>query len=244
MTVFGVQVASAAPPAPHNWAGFYAGGHLGYGWSAGTPGITGNALLLSALVTVGAIPSSLSADPKGWLAGVQAGYNFQVNKFVYGVEADFSLADIQGSNSVVRPGPILPFATYTTSVEQRMEWFGTLRGRLGVAATDQILLYGTGGLAFGRSNYGANIRRTAFLLNYNVPASPDVTRVGWTIGGGAEYALAGKWSVKAEYLYYDLGNVSTTGYLTIGPVVTATSATYSFATRGSIARVGFNYKIN
>ena len=74
-----------------------------------------------------------------------------------------------------------------------------------------MLFYGTGGLAVGQSNYSANIRRTAILLNFNVPASATETKIGWTIGAGAEYALPNNWSVKAEYLYYDLGSVTLNG---------------------------------
>jgi outer membrane immunogenic protein len=138
----------------------------------------------------------------------------------------------------------LPFATYRTTVQQNLKWFATLRGRLGVAATDRLLLYGTGGLALGRLDYSGNIHRTAILLNFDVPASTSVTKAGWTIGAGAEYALPDQWSIKAEYLYYDLGSASITGNLTVLGVVTGPQATYSFATRGNIVRFGLNHPIN
>jgi outer membrane immunogenic protein len=112
------------------------------------------------------------------------------------------------------------------------------------AAMDNLLVYATGGLALGASDYGANIRRSAFLLNYTVPASTTTTKFGWTVGGGFEYALPKNWSIKAEYLYYDLGSASITGNLIIAGIVTAPQATYTFATRGSIVRLGLNYKLN
>jgi outer membrane immunogenic protein len=161
------------------------------------------------------------------------------------LEADFSLADIEGSASTKMPGPILPFATYTTSVEQRLKWFATLRGRVGFTPIDKLLLFGTGGLAFGRIDYSGDIHRTAIILNFDVPASTSITKTGWTIGAGAEYALANKWSVKGEYLYYDLGGETLTGFQTPRPLIlTVNSASYTFATRGSLVRVGLNYKFH
>lgn len=241
---FGAAPLASAAPASFRWTGFYIGGNVGYGWDDASADVSSNTILLGALINVGTIPRSLTTNPNGWLGGVQLGYNYQIDKIVLGVEADFSLANIDGKASAANPGPILPFATYTTSAEQRLKWFGTLRGRLGFVPADMLLVYATGGLAFGETDYGANIRRTAILLNYNVPASADVTKVGWTLGGGAEYAVTKNWTLKAEYLYYDLGREALTGFLTIGPVVTATAAHYDFATRGSIARFGLNYKFD
>jgi outer membrane immunogenic protein len=238
-----------APPlavaAPAGWTGWYVGGSLGYGWHNATAGIASNTPVLAALITIGTIPSSLTTDPKGGLGGLQLGYNYQINKAVFGVEADISLADISGRHSIRNPGPILPFAIYTTTVEQRLEWFGTLRGRVGFTPFDNLLIYGTGGLAYGRTNYNGNIQRSAILLNFGVPASTDVTKTGWTVGGGVEYALSNKWSVKAEYLYYDLGNATLTGNQKPPPLfLAASSASYSFATLGNIVRVGLNFRIN
>jgi len=74
--------------------------------------------VLNALITIGVLPSSVSTNPSGPLGGIQAGYNYQINKMVYGVEADLSIASIDGSNSIVTRG-LAPFATYTTTVDQR-----------------------------------------------------------------------------------------------------------------------------
>lgn len=234
--------ACAAPPTPYSWTGVYVGGHAGYGWDSETVGIQSGTLLLGALINIGTIPSSQTINPHGLLGGAQLGFNYQLDRFVFGAETDISLTDFEGSSSVTNPGPILPFATYTTSAEQRMKWFGTLRGRLGVAATDSLLIYATGGLAYGETEYTANIHRQAILIKFDVPVSATETKTGWTIGGGLEYALAKNWSVKGEYLYYDLGGTTITGNLTTFGVVTAATATYSFETRGHIVRLGINYK--
>jgi outer membrane immunogenic protein len=212
------------------------------GWDQNSAGIVDDSPVLGALVTIGVLPSSVATNPSGPLGGVQAGYNYQINKMVYGVEADLSIASIDGSNSIVTRG-LVPIATYTTTVDQRLNWFSTLRGRVGFIEMDHLLFYGAGGLAVVQSDYSANIHRAAILLNFDVPASTSVTKVGWTIGAGVEYALDNKWSAKAEYLYYDLDNESITGNLTIAGIPTPPQATYNFVTRGSIVRFGLNFKI-
>ena len=87
-----------------------------------------------------------------------------------------------------------------------MKWFGTVRGRLGFTPLNNLMIFATGGLAFGRIEYAGNINRSAILVNFNIPGSDTATPTGWTVGGGVEYALTNRWSVKGEYLYYDLGN--------------------------------------
>lgn len=245
----GADMAVKAPVAPvaipYSWTGFYIGGHLGYGFEHSSVGITGNTPAVAALISLGTIPGSLGADPKGWLTGIQLGYNYEIGKFVIGAETDFSLADIQNKSSFVHVGPILPFAFYTTSAEQRMQWFGTLRGRLGFTPVNNLMIYGTGGLAYGRVEYAGNINRSAILVNFDLLGSDTVTKTGWTAGGGIEYALSNRWSVKGEYLYYDLGSETLTGVQNPRPIIlTQNSANYAFVTRGSIVRLGFNFRLN
>jgi len=244
--VFGALHPAYAADAPlFTWTGFYVGGSLGYGWQSDATEITGNTPLIAALIPTGSIPKTQSLNSHGWLFGAQAGYNWQINRAVLGVEADFSLADIEGQAGETHPGPVLPFATYTTSTEQRMQWLSTVRGRLGYTPVDRLLVYATGGLAIGRIDYGANITRSAILLKFSLPASATVTKTGWTAGGGAEYALNSRLSLKAEYLYYDLGSESITGLEVPVPIIlTRNSATYRFTNAGNIVRLGLNYKFN
>ena len=121
--------------------------------------------------------SNSNVDPKGILGGVQTGYNWQTGQFVYGVEADWQAS---GANDT--------FAAFKFS----NPWFGTVRGRFGYAM-DNVLFYGTGGLAYGST-------RVALL-----GSSESRTSAGWTVGAGAEVGLTDHWSVKAEYLFFDLG---------------------------------------
>jgi outer membrane immunogenic protein len=167
-----------APPviAPYSWAGFYGGVHLGGVWGDYD-------------INTIAPPLSYSFSADGFVGGVQLGYNWQWNQVVLGVEVDVSYKNFSGNDA--------GFAGARDSISGN--WGGTLRARLGYAA-DRWLLYVTGGLAWMDYDY------TSFIT----PAGPGVTfsdsDVGWTIGLGVEYAFAGRWSAKLEYLYADYGN--------------------------------------
>jgi outer membrane immunogenic protein len=139
--------------------------------------------------------------PSGFAGGVQAGYNWQNGPWVFGVEGD-----IQAS------GAEQTFAPWKFS----NPWFGTLRGRAGYALNN-VLFYGTGGLAFGE------LRANTFGL------TESNTNAGWTLGVGAEMGFAPNWSAKVEYLYVDLNNSNF--------VVTGASNGYRFG----LIRAGVNY---
>ena len=128
----------------------------------------------------------------------------------------------------------------------KLDWFGTARGRVGFLATDRVLLYATGGLAYGHFTANAPL----------VPLSWGATRAGWTVGAGAEAAIDRNWSVKLEYLYMDLGNVGGSGATATTVTnalntpglgfntVTTTTLASAFNTRftDNIVRVGVNYR--
>jgi outer membrane immunogenic protein len=123
-------------------------------------------------------------DTSGAVIGGTAGYNLQTGSMVFGVETDFDWSNIKGTTVVGCPAP---------GCETTNEWLGTARARLGYAI-DRALPYVTGGLAYGQ-------------VKGTVPGvgSFSDTSIGWTAGGGFEYAFAGNWSAKLEYLYVDLG---------------------------------------
>jgi outer membrane immunogenic protein len=122
--------------------------------------------------------SNSGTKPDGFLGGVQAGYNWQSGAWVFGIEGDIQA---NGADDT--------FAPYKFS----NPWFGTVRGRVGYAVNN-VLFYGTGGLAFGE------LRGETFGL------SESHTGVGWTAGVGAEFGFAQHWTAKVEYLYVDLGS--------------------------------------
>jgi outer membrane immunogenic protein len=163
---------------------------------------------------------------------------------LFGLEADIQGSGERGSADVcVVAGCAIGTGLFTANY--KLDWFGTARGRVGFLPTDRVLLYATGGLAYGQ------VSATAPLI----PLSWGSTRAGWTVGGGAEAAIDPHWSVKLEYLYMDLGDIggsSTTATNVVTqlgvPVrrntVTTTTFASTFNTRftDNIVRVGVNYR--
>ncbi|MEK6336043.1 MAG: outer membrane protein [Acidobacteriota bacterium] len=200
-----------APADSDSWSGGYIGGHVGYGSGDANTSFTP---LPNATSFIDLRPTTLSPDLRGMTGGAQGGYNWQSGKFVFGGEASFSWSNIDGTATV---SPIImnngsPFASNGFLLaHQEVKWFGTLRPRAGVAL-DRVLVYGTGGLAYGNLNYTANadFRPSAGspILFFQYPVSFSKTRTGWTAGGGAEVRVSRHWSLRLEYLYVDLGNES------------------------------------
>jgi outer membrane immunogenic protein len=131
-----------------------------------------------------------AVDPDGFLGGLQAGYNVQAGQFVYGIEGDVSWADLKG-DAVFRN-----FNTIHTA-NTKKDFLATLTGRLGVAF-DRGLLYGKAGVAWVHDDHWITIPGTTF-------SKTGVTRTGWTVGAGYEYAFAAGWSAKIEYNFMDFG---------------------------------------
>ena len=151
----------------------------------------------------------------GGLAGGTAGYNWQFGQVVLGLEGDVDWAGLSGTNALAT----CPGGSCGTSDT----WLSTVRGRLGYAA-DRFMPYVTGGAAF------SDIRATTPGF---IGATND--KAGWTVGAGLEFAIAGNWTAKAEYLYVDLGKFNCG--LSCGPFV---SDNASFTT--SLVRAGVNYR--
>ena len=181
-------------------------------------------------------------------AGGQFGYNYQFSPlWVAGFEADINWNGLRQSDTVVQilPTPIyFPGSTFVHTVTTSLDWFGTVRGRVGVLATPNILLYGTGGLAYGQVRSSTIAVFPPPNASDTYPGSASTTRVGWTAGAGGEWLVAGNWSIKAEYLYVDLGRFSYVAQC-ITPVCAQfavnPSYTTTVTTREHVARVGLNY---
>ena len=245
----------------YNWSGFYIGGNAGYGWGrAATDGTqTGTQSVSEFVVFSGVLiagfpvvtplaptPVTGRANVNGFIGGGQAGYNWQRGTWLLRLENDIQGSGERGSSDVcLVAGCAIGTGLFTANY--KLDWFGTARGRVGFLPTDRVLLYATGGLAYG------GVSATAPLI----PLSWGSTRAGWTVGAGAEVAIDRHWSVKLEYLYMDLGDVgsgstTTTNVVTqLGvPVrfntVTTTTLTSAFNTRftDNILRVGVNYRFD
>jgi outer membrane immunogenic protein len=237
------------PPA-FTWTGFYLGANAGYGWNTGG----GNEYCIDNLgalngPTCQALPPGVSGTSKGHgaLVGGQLGYNWQSGRVVYGLESDFDAAFIRSNTGVNGPfsgiggGLALPPGVFTSSLD--LESLGTFRGRLGYAFIDRLLVYATGGLAYGEAKASSLFTSPVTATNY--VGSTEKFRAGWVIGGGLEYALTNSWSVKLEGLYYDLGKITDIGY-EVPPTFVPVPYQHNvaFNVNGAIARVGLNYKLD
>jgi outer membrane immunogenic protein len=250
-------------PAPiATWSGFYVGLNAG-----GAFGGNDNINVTTASLGPGFSPAYGAAGTGtgnsnfgGFIGGGQIGYNHQFSPaVVVGVEADFQgLAGGGGSSSFsnASPGVITPSNTYAASVasSQSLDYLGTVRGRVGYLFTPSLLVYATGGLAYGGTNLNSTFSGTASNASGALidsafgGASSSSTNVGWTVGGGLEWMFAHNWSAKLEYLYYDLGSSTVGGvaqsvYAPTG--VTGLGASQTSAQfNGHIVRAGLNYHFN
>ncbi len=191
-------------PASHDWSGFYAGVHGGGTWGA----TNAFAYVVDNGSVVGA-PDDVRFNTRGWLAGIQLGWNKQVENVVFGVEGDASWASTTGSVSFYPPGH--PLEDPSAIGTHKFNWYASIRGRIGLAA-DRTLLYGTGGVIFG----GYKAQADNVLPGGPNTASASGVATGWTAGAGVEHALNDNWSIKGEYQYAHF-NISpqfntTTGY--------------------------------
>jgi outer membrane immunogenic protein len=240
LALFGMSAAMAADlpvkapyvkapmmPPVFNWTGWYAGINGGYGW--GDPSVTidpGN----------GGTPFTLSTKPKGGLVGGQIGYNWQLDRLVVGAEFDFDYAHLRDStsgafsNSFTDSTGATITQTGTATLESRVDWISTLRGRIGYAF-DRVLPYATGGLAVahmkstvtistitntstvtggggggGGGGGNSDFRTDAISLadlttSASSAATVSDTLWGYAVGGGLDVAIDPRWVLRAEYLF-------------------------------------------
>jgi outer membrane immunogenic protein len=266
---------AAAAEVPFSWTGFYVGGNIGYSW-----GRSATTVPLSDPVAGILSSGSPRGDLDGVIGGGQFGYNWQVTSWVFGLEADIqgsgqngstttscaggsaagtTLAALSGACTTGHVGDTTPFNTaalpVTDNLSQKLEWFGTFRGRIGHTVTPTLFPYVTGGLAYGQVSTtdvvsGTNITgpqntNVVVLTPVSGSFSSRSTRVGWTIGTGLEGVIGRNWTARIEYLYVDLGSVSGTF---VTPIVTTSGAFLTSSYRShitdNILRVGINYKFD
>jgi outer membrane immunogenic protein len=243
--------ASSPPAAPaYSWTGFYVGGNGGYEWTDPKTfplTATQNVAPLAGIGPLtfqadGIYPLASNLGQSGAIGGLQAGYNWQFSSWVTGVEADFDYSS--AARSWQTTSCCGPAGTNTaTNISRRLDSLGTLRARFGFAS-DRTLYYLTGGLAVGESTLAYGATASSGLGNLGTAyTSAAAWQAGWTLGAGIEYAPWDHWSLKAEYLYYDLGSQSTT----IASNVPAAPAEFWTATttvrnNGQIVRGGVNYR--
>lgn len=184
-------------------------------------------------------------SPRGLTGGLQAGYNWQVGRTVYGGEVDFAALDSSETRTATAAFPF-PFlgTQYSVTNKTSLNRMATLRARVGMTVTPQVLLYVTGGAALARVQvigaYSDNATDITFPGGSG-SASNSSMKAGWVIGGGAQWALDRRWSVKAEYLYADFGSASVAVPVTNTPAF-AQTITSSSDVSMHLLRIGFDYR--
>lgn len=248
------------PPPPPMWTGFYFGVNAGGVWAEGDAltrgavgiasdplfGTNGAAFGVSAN---GIVPQTSSG---GFMGGGQIGYNWQFADYVViGVEVDLQgfASDLgRGKFAGVAFDPVSGASPTTVITSTRkFDYFATTRGRLGFLVMPSLLVYGTGGLAYGGVNLSvgySSVDAAGLYASGSGPATFSDLRIGWTAGGGVEWMVWPDWSIKAEYLYYDLGTVATNVTVSDANSLWAYEASVSGAFKGQLARAGVNYHFN
>jgi outer membrane immunogenic protein len=207
-----------APPlkapilAPYSWTGWYIGVNAGYGVGQG-----------QGTFAFGPSVETFNAMPAGGFGGGQLGFNYQFGSFVLGAETDIQGAGISDTRTCLLgciPGS-------SAVIDQKLNWFGTTRGRVGLA-NGPVLSYVTAGAAYGGTETGL----TTTFGGVTSALSTSTTKTGWVWGTGVEAALTGNWTAKAEYLYLNLGSSA---------VTSATTGTFAAKNQEHIFRGGIDY---
>jgi outer membrane immunogenic protein len=245
------QPAHAGPPMPmpvYNWAGWYAGGNVGYSFGNENSNFTDPGFTSFTCCNATTLNGHQRLD--GVIGGGQVGYNWQPNPYaVFGLEADF-----QGTNEKNT-------ASYSTTCEgytgggtfdtscgikqsSSIGWFGTVRGRVGWLITPTIMPYVTAGLAYGEVKASGTVSggynvETGCFYTCQSSWSKSQVNVGFAGGFGVEAAFPGSsnWTWKVEYLYINLGTLGGTGY---DPTY-GTTYTWNNSFTDNIVRGGINY---
>jgi outer membrane immunogenic protein len=227
----GMKEPPAAPPI-WNWSGFYVGVNGGYIWDQG-----GVSALDQEYVDWWNYSDRHQATLDGGFGGGQIGYNIQRDRLVYGVEVDIQGASLSASrNANPWDGYATPFSS--ANAEANLDWFGSVRGRLGLVPWGNILVYITGGWAFG--GFTDNMRHTYDWGYYNNNNNSNDVRSGYDLGAGVEWGVSPAWSLKVEYQFFDLGSVDVRHYWADG-YGDWTSAQSEAKLSFNTVRVGINY---
>lgn len=235
------------------WSGLYGGINVGYGFG-------NNALEQGSMVEY---PNgkylgfwNKNQSPTGVVGGGQIGYNYQVNPWlVVGGEADIQASDMNSSRSYYTTGVAYSIDRIFINTANSIDWFGTARGRIGVAVPrfSNIFVYGTGGFAYGYVNNTVGIAdiwsNSSGSSGFSGSSTYGDTKLGWAAGGGLEWSPSSfpTWSAKVEYLYVNLGSLSqniNTTYQSGEATCCTFVATQTTPTQFQTVRVGINWHFN
>jgi iron complex outermembrane recepter protein len=231
-----------------SWAGPYVGATVGYSTGTSATDTAFSDPVSRTSVFAASTPRRLD----GAIGGAQAGYNWIGGILLAGIEGDLNYSGQRATLNAVCPGAICnpaligvvddPSVIARFEQGQKLEWFATLRARLGVAVTPDAIAYVTGGAAVGEvMTAGTVLGFDADGDPVNTIVSSHNTKAGWTVGGGIEGRIADNWTGKIEYLYLDLGAVTT---IPATPPGATTAVAFSSRVTDNLLRVGVNYKFD
>jgi outer membrane immunogenic protein len=188
----------------YNWGGWYAGGQIGAAWGTSNVGnafVNGTTPIANQQIFTATSPQ---LSPTGFSGGGQIGYNHQVDRWLFGIEADASYTGLRQSHNATAAFPA--GGAFATTASVTSDWMATLRPRAGYAV-DRTLFYVTGGLALTDLNFASSYSDTT---GQSASAGFGKTKFGWVAGAGIEHAFTQNWTAKVEYLYADFGKQSVT----------------------------------
>lgn len=242
--------AIAEAPAPiWNWAGFYAGVNGGWIWNQG--GLSDRADEWLVLCPDG--PNSCfvghgedrrQGELSGGFGGGQIGFNLQHDRLVYGLEADIQGSSLSTSRNAI-PDDFDPHFSHAHA-DVNLDWFGSVRGRVGLLPVPNLLVYITGGVAFGgfsehlRHDFGGGAW-SPWSSGDNISTDQSDVHAGWDLGAGLEYAFSPAWSAKLEYQFFDLGSVHLREFKEGGCECWAVASESETKLSFNTVRVGINY---
>lgn len=268
----------AAPAPVYSWTGWYIGANAGYSWHNKNASFTGDRFAdpvtglgggAGTVVTDSLAIQSLQAgedatvnhpaylqrlNESGFTGGGQFGYNWQFDRsWVAGFEADLQYTD--NKNSALFDAPPTGGVRLSATSSHQLDWFGTVRGRVGYLITDRLLAFGTGGLAYGGTKSQASISIIG-PVGWNIPfatqlvcngfttclaGSSSQTNVGWTAGGGVEYTVLPNMTLKTEYLHIDLSDQNLQ-LMVQSPATGNAIVNVKFSNTYDIVRAGMNFR--
>lgn len=240
-------------PDSFSWTGSYIGLNAGFAWNSSKH-------IRDAEYHANGIFDSEDNNSKNSITGGgQIGYNYQIDNIILGIEADLNFANLQKeytakvTTTTTRDPNYIYNYEYNMQDKNKIEWFGTIRPRLGFTPTERLMVYATGGLAYGKvkSSGGTGWKEYGYWWggpddDYDFDrsgswfsGSSSKVQWGWTIGAGAEYAITEKLSLKGEFLYVDLGKKS---HSVINPGNRNELITWKNSAKFNTVRVGVNYR--
>lgn len=235
-------VYKSARPTAYTWQGCYAGAQGGWIKSQSDLQwrLDGAYVGFLGQTAVDAFAQRYAFNDSGFTIGGHLGCNYQSGNWVAGLEADLNWSSLESDIETRYPLLTAPggqtFNPHTDRLSNRLDWYSTVRGRIGLAF-DRVMVFATGGLAIAQIETTSETFNAAGLLTFT--GSEDGVRAGWTIGGGAEFALASNWSLRAEYLYLDFGSFSFEGATTPPSVFFVTNEVEA---RFHVVRAGLSYR--